>query len=282
MGAQMVFKNNEAKSSKAYYNLLNIRIMVSCLFLLAGLTLYLLNYINFPALCLLLAGAIWNFFVNINSFLAFMLSFVVGILYALFAVIDGLYINALLYTAFYIPLQFVVWIQNIGATDMVVNENKKLKGRSIYFIVLAVVLCFVCGFAISISSQYTILPVLDTVVACGLGLSAYLQSFKYREYYFVRFIAVALAVVLWVSVIGINGLSIGSITMILLYLMYFVLDVIAYFFWLQNVEDYNKSLFEDVTPKGEKTLVQDKVEEYNKMLKESQVKDFKDNDSLKA
>ena len=160
--------------------LFDAKLTITCLFSLIALTLYLLNYINFPAVCLIFLGAVWNFFVDINTLFAFLLSILVGFLFAMFAIIDGLYANAVLYVLYYIPLQFVIWLTNPKGRDMSIKKDKKLSKDNLYYICVAFILGFAVVVAVAVCMENEILLFFDAFSACMLGLSAYLQSYMYR------------------------------------------------------------------------------------------------------
>jgi len=266
------FESREYKVNKVSPILFNLRLIVTSVFCLIALTLYLLNYLHFPVLCLIVFGAIWNFFVDINTFLAFLLSLIVGVLFSMLAIIDGLYVNAMLYIFFYIPLQFVTWLVNPKEKDMSIKKDKKLSGDNIYYISIIMILTFAICFAIVININHEIFHVLDTIVACMLGLSAFLQSYMYREFYVVRIASLVLSIVLWAFVLYTNVFSMGAIGIILLYSMYLILDILAYVFWIKSSLSYDKEAVEEIDQKGNKKLIQEKVEEYNKSIKD--VKSF--------
>ncbi len=265
-----VFETKEFKVNKMSPKLFNYKLYATSFFCLLALTLYLLNFLHFPALCLILFGALWNFFVDINTFLAFVLSILVGLLFSMLAIIDGLYVNAILYTLYYIPLQFIVWITNPKERDMSIKKDKKLSLNTIYYICIVFVLAFSVGFAIAININNEILLLFDAIAACMLGLSAFLQSYMYREYYVVRIVAVAMSIILWAVVYNVHVFSMGAIGMIILYSMYLVVDILSYIFWIKSSEAYDKEAVEELSEDGKKKLVQQKVEEYNKLLKEVQ------------
>lgn len=254
----------EEKRAKVAPSLFLARLIISSVFITVALTLYLLSFINFPALCLITAGALWNFFVDINTFLAFLLSIVVGMLYAMFSIIDGLYVNALLYTLYYIPLQFIVWIMNLDETDMSIKKDKKLSGNSVCYVLVVFVFSVVCCFAFALLQENQVLPMFDAISASMLGLSAFLQCLMYREYYFVRPIALVLALFLWAYVIFINGLSMGALTMILLYSMYFILDMLSLYYYLKTIPASDREAIEEIDNEGRKTLINERIKLYHK------------------
>ncbi len=269
--------SQEKQKEKNKSELFVCKLIVASIFAVFAIMLYLLNVINIPALCLIFAGVLWNFFVDINTFLAFLLALVVGVIYAMFSIIDGLYINALLYTIYYIPLQFIVWIMNLNSKDMSIRKDKKLSKNSIYYICVLCIFSVVACFAFALLQQYQILPLFDAVTATMLGLCAFLQSLMFREYYIVKPIALVLALSLWIYVGAINGWTIGALTIIMLYAMYLVLDIITMVFWLKTIPAVDKERLEVLDNDGHKTLVNEKMELYHKSSNKDDFSDKDDN-----
>ena len=146
------------------------------------------------------------------------MALIVGLIYGMFAYMEGLYMNAILYTVFYIPMQFITWITNIDKKDMSINGDKRLFNKGfVYEYVAFILVAISLGVLCYINNEITI-SVLDAVTACLLGFSAILQSYMFREYYYIRPFAVLSSILLWVAVILINGFTMISFVMIILYL----------------------------------------------------------------
>ncbi len=218
-----------------------IRLFVTSLFMAIALGLYIAKIIGLPGLLLILFGAIWNFFVGFNSMAAFMLSIIVGILYGMMAFSEGLYINALLYTVFYIPLQFAVWLLYMDADDVRVQSSRRLSGSGIYYTVLIFIYAFTVCFIISIFQEREELNVADAMVSCLLGLSAYLQSLRYREYYTVRPLALVASTAMWIYVAVMHPNSPVAIAIVLLYIYYLVLDLTGLYKFIDNEEEQKRA-----------------------------------------
>lgn len=268
------------KRENISYKLYDVKLSITCAFTAIALTMYLIGLINVPAVILILAGALWNFFVDINTMLSFLLSLAVGFLFAFFAIKDGLYVNALLYTAFYIPLQFIVWITNLKTKDMSIKYDKKMTGSKIYYAIVAFVVCFVGLFAFAVITNRQVLPLFDSFACCLLGLSAVLQSYMYREYYFIRPFAILVSILLWTFTMLLNGVTVGSITVLTLYVMYFGMDLISMIFWIKTMPSQDKEAVEKIDSEGHKMLVKEKIDEYNEYVHKSD--DKKDQGGLIA
>ncbi len=202
-----------------------MRLVIVCMFCAFALTLYFLGVINFACVLLIVCGGLWNLFVPINTFASFAFCLVVCSLYALFAIGEGLYSNAILYFVVYVFLQYVVWVL-YSENDMAIND-KQLSVNTSYLVTCVLAISLALSFAISIVQGNQILPLLDAVTACMLGLSAFLQSFKYREYFIIRPIALIFAILLWIFTGYINGYGGANVTAIVMYVMYLVLDMLT-------------------------------------------------------
>ena len=274
--------NSDQKRIIAMPKLLNSRLIITCIFSVMALTLYLAGFFNFPAVCLIVAGALWNFFADINSFFAFLMALVVGFIYGMFAFIEGLYMNAILYTAFYIPMQFITWISNIDKEDMSIDGDKRLFKKGFVYEYVALLLVVVSLAVLCYFNNEITISVLDAVTACLLGFSAVLQSYMFREYYYVRPFAVLAAILLWLAVVLINGFTMISFTMIILYLMYLANDLLTSACWRMTVNVVETEEVEGHDDNGAKILEKNKIEEYKKLMEEENKKNSSKDDSLMA
>lgn len=265
--------NSDEKRIIAMPKLLNSRLIITCIFSVVAVTLYIAGFFNFPALVLIIGGALWNFFVDINTMVSFLLSLVVCLIYGMFAYMEGLYMNAFLYVAFYIPMQFVTWLTNLNNKDISIKNDKRLFKHGFIFeyvmlLVVVVALAILCYFNNSMT-----ISVLDALTACLLGFSALLQSFMFREYYYIRPFAVLSAILLWVSVILINGFSMISCTMVVLYLMYLTNDLLTSAYWKFTVDIIEPEEIERNEENGSKVMEEKKLEEYKKLMEEENKED---------
>lgn len=263
-------KNKQRMSSRMFLT----KLFVSLLFSFVALYLNLLGFINFACLLLIVFGAFWNFFVDINTYLALVLCLLVSVIYGMFSAAEGFYVNAILYVMAYIPMQFITWITNIDNKDMSIEKDKKLDGNAIFYVSLFIFFFFSLGFMFALSHEYELLAIFDTVTACLLCLSAFFQSFMYREYYIIRPIAIISAIILWSFAIVLNGFSAVSLTMVILYSMYLIMDIANIIYWIKTVPILDKEVIENITEEGEKELDKEEVikiqEEVEKINKEDQ------------
>ncbi len=258
----------QPKIRYARKELFTARLIVSCVFLTIALSLYFYGLLNLPGVLLIILGALWNFFVDVNTFWAFIFSLFVGAIYAMFAVVDGLYANAVLYTLYYIPLQFITWIKYGGIKDISIKNNKRLKGYQAYYLFVSFIYVFIICFIFTSTQNRQILPALDTVSACALALSAFLQSFMFREYYFVRPIALVLVLELWLYTIIQNGISYGSLACILLYIMYYILDCYSMNLWVDTTSARKNNHVAMVDENG--LIFKERIEAYSKLEDEKE------------
>lgn len=259
-------EDSGVKRFKISPKLFSARLITTCAFSCFALTMYLVGYINFPALCLIVSGALWNFFVDINSFVSFMLSLAVGILYGFFAISEGLYVHALLYLVVYVALQFYVYVEYPRNLDMSIKKDKKFSGQNIYNSFIFFVLTMAVFFAFAIVNKREVLPLFDSFSACMLAFSAFLQVYMFREYYVVRICAVVCAIGLWIAVMLTSAVSFVAVTMIMLYSMYLVHDIIAIIIWHKTVPAVIQEDLISMDNEGNKVLVEEKIAEFAKMV----------------
>lgn len=248
----------------------SLRLTLSAFFVAVGLALYFAKLINIAGVCLIFAGIFWNFFTTINTLVSFIMSIVVGVIYALFAVNEGLYVNAFLYTMFYIGMQMSMWLLYTGQGSEGIIEYRSLRGLHIYRLVLAFLLSVMICFAMAVVTPGEKFLFFDVAVACALGLSAYLESLRYREYFVVRPIALALAIALFAYIAATRGASTGVIAILVLYSSYLVLDIVkivGYALEKQDtaVVDRQRQQME----LGKEKLGQ-RIEEYNSLEKQKE------------
>ncbi|MBQ7467087.1 MAG: nicotinamide mononucleotide transporter [Clostridia bacterium] len=255
-----------------------IRLVTICLFCAFALTLYFLNAINFPCVLLVVCGALWNFFVPINTYVSFIFCLIVCFLYSSFAISEGLYANAILYFLVYIVLQFVVWV--LFNEENMKIEDKQLSKSNSYLVICFIVMSFALCFAISLNASKNVLPLFDAISASMLGLSAFLQSFKYREYFVIRPIALVCAILLWLFAGYQSGFDGFSLAVMLMYVMYLVLDLIFIMFRLKEIIPHKTKWEKEFDPRKPK-IISNKKAILQQMNKKENSEDG-DNGNIKA
>lgn len=210
-----------------------VKLLLSCFSLAIGLTLYFIGIINFACLALIFAGVLWNFFAKINSYAGFSLCLVTCVLCGFESISIGLYAHAILYLVFYVLLELVVLILNLKGNTIFVRY-KNLSARESYYIVMAILVFFMCGFAISLCQNNMLIPAIDAVCASMLALSAYLHSRNFREYYVIRPVALVLTISMFAYLVAVGISNTVTISLLLLYVIYFVLDGVEHLFMLQS------------------------------------------------
>lgn len=240
-----------------------VKLMLSCFSLAVAITLYLIGLINFVCLIMVLAGVLWNFFAKINSFVGFGLCHVTCFICGLECISIGLYSHAILYLIFYIALELFVLVLNLKGNTVFVRY-KNLSPTDSYYIVLSILLFAVCGFSISLCQNNMIVPAIDAVCASLLALSAYLHSRNFREYYVIRPIALVLTIAMFAYIVSIGMASSVTISLLLLYVIYFVLDAVEHIFLIQSkfkVRHSLRNVFADESTVDEVEIVPEKTEE---------------------
>lgn len=240
-----------------------VKLMLSCFSLVIALTLYFIGIINFACLALVFAGVLWNFFAKINSFVGFGLCLMTCVLCGLQCIGIGIYAHAVLYLVFYVILELVVLILNLKGNTIFVRY-KNLSARESYYIVMAILIFFMCGFSISLCQNNMIIPAIDAVCASMLALSAYLHSRNFREYYVIRPVALVLTISMFAYLVSIGISNTTTISLLLLYVIYFVLDGVEHIFMLQSkvkVRHSLRNVFADGEVSEEIIIEQKKTEE---------------------
>ena len=151
-------------------------------------------------------------------------------------------------------------------TKTVKNRKSQNKKNNSFFYMIALIVVLVSLSVLCYFNSEITLTVFDSLTACILGFSAFLQSYMYREYYLIRPMAVLMALLLWVLVIFVNGFSMISFTMIVLYLMYLTNDLLTSAFWKITVDVVEPEELELVTSEGKKVLESERIEEYKKLV----------------
>lgn len=209
--------------------LFSVKLVLLCITLSFATTLYLIGTINFVCLLLIVFGSLWNFFAKINSILGFVLCLGTCVIFGFESISIGLYSHAVLYLLFYVVLELVVIILNLKGNTIFVRY-KNLSPRESYFILLAMFLFFMSGFAISLYQNNMIFPAVDAVCCSMLALSAYLHARNYREYYYIRPIALVLTISMFSYIIAVGFKGSVTISMLMLYVIYFALDFVEHLF----------------------------------------------------
>lgn len=275
-GAAMIFAKDEISGNKrllkkgvSTYNLI---IASFCCAL--GIALVLAGAETWPAFLLLLCGAIWNFFCDFKKYVSLIFGFIVSVLYAHFAFLNGLYAHAYLHLLVYIPLQFMVCLKNFDKEDTGIIKDHYMTGSEKYYTLLVVLFVFTFSAILTAGIKEEVFGLLDTISAIMLGVSAYLRSYRYQEYFTVRYIAVGTACMLWVIVIATYGVAPGSLMIVLLFLMYLLSDIFGHNEWKRSYEwtvPAPVTKQEIKTAKKEEKIIEQKKQQYRN-IKEAEVR----------
>lgn len=240
-----------------------VKLMLSCFSLVVALTLYFIGILNFACLAMVFAGVLWNFFAKINSYVGFGLCLLTCVFCGFESISVGLYVHAILYLVFYVLLELVVLILNLKGNTVFVRY-KNLSARESYFVVMSMLIFFMCGFAISLCQNNMLIPAIDAVCASMLALSAYLHSRNFREYYVVRPVALVLTISMFSYLISVGISNSATIGLLLLYVIYFVLDMVEHIFMIQSkvkVRHSLRNVFADDNVSEEIVIQESKQEE---------------------
>lgn len=187
-----------------------------------ALFFYLLGWSGILPVIVVFFGALWNFFTEVNHFLACIFGFVVCVTYALVAASFALFGHAALHLFFYLPMQLFVFY-NSRNTDVGIKREKRVSPIMWVFIAVVFVLTVVFGWIVLAKLKGTV-PFLDVFSVAALTVSVFLVTAGFREYYLWRVFAVSLAAIVWVYIGVVNGFYDGVVQMIILFAMYGLVD----------------------------------------------------------
>lgn len=195
--------------------------LVSCALVLG--IFFVLSGFSYPAELFLLAlGIFWNLYLGLSKKLSLAISVVVAFLYLLFCSGFGLYSNAFIYLACYIPFQLIAIVKDYDEGDFVQVRKKMTDYNKILFIIFFLaVTVFLCLFDAAMGSRFVLF---DGISAGLLVCSALLRNERYLEYYIFRIAALLISIALWVQVVIEFGTH-GSLLIVIMYAVYLVYDI---------------------------------------------------------
>lgn len=208
-------------------------IIVTLVALVIGVVLFTLNLVDLISLSIIVFGALWNFFTDSNKLFACIMSFFMCVAYGFLAGAVKVYGHAFLHIMFYLPTQLIYYYESQKSESNAVRYDKRLsKAGYIGTVVAGWFVAFGLGIVLfKIGDPYYIVDALSSTL---LIVSVFLVNGKYREYYFVRLTALLGAFLAWFY-IGIKlNFSGNTLTFMLLFTMYFVMDTIEYIRWKKN------------------------------------------------
>lgn len=247
-------KKQMIKIATSPEQLFMVKLVLLCLSLSVATTLYLIGIIDFACLLLVYFGGVWNYFAKINSYFGFGLCVLTSVFFGLECISVGLYAHSILYFVFYLALGFVVFLLNLKGNTIFVRY-KKLSNKESYIIIALFCVLFVAGFAGALLSHNMLVPAMDIVCSSMLALSAYLHSRNYREYYVVRPIALVATILMFAYLIAINIINSAIITMLLIYIMYFLLNIVELIFLICSKYRVDKSI-RNILPMSSMSVLQ--------------------------
>ncbi len=240
------------------------KVFISAIFLALAIFLYLIGKDTLIGVIVLFAGIVWNLFIPLNNFYSFVMSIIMGIVYALVCYGLGLVANAFLYLAYYVPMQYLA-CQNKG--DTYILQNKILNRNQSIFVLVYYVLFFVGIYTFSSSIHNSWLCLLDSLSATLLAISAFTRNLRIKNYYKVRISAVSVSVFMWALIASGTALYPGSVCILLMYVLYLIHDIATLIYEKQN---YTTVELEEIAKKKaekDKIKAEQKKQEYHKIAK---------------
>jgi len=240
------------------------KILLFAIFSAIGFFAVIMGYSTLIPLIILMMGMLWNVYIGLSNKIANIFSVVIAFLYFYIACQFSLYSNCLVYIAIYIPLQHIATSKDYSEGDFVqirkfITETNKLL-LFIFSIALAVVFCLF-NFAVGGRFAY-----LDAASAALLVVSALLRNERYSEYYFFRFWALIISIILWINVLIEYGM-VNSILIILMYVAYIIYDLAS---MIYSYKTYTNQFIEkqkSIKKEADKKLASEKLKVYEKMQK---------------
>jgi len=224
---------NELLTANKEFKIRKTELFVTIAALVVGITLFCFRLIDLISLSIILFGALWNFFTDSNKLFACIMSFFMCVAYGFLAGAIKVYGHAFLHIMFYLPTQLIYYYESQKSESNAVRYDKRLS--KVGYIGTVVAFWFVAfGLGIvlfKIGDPYYIVDALSSTL---LIVSVFLVNGKYREYYFVRLVALAGAILAWLYIAIKLNFEGNTLTFILLFVMYLVMDIIEYVRWKKN------------------------------------------------
>lgn len=238
------------------------KLMLVSVALVIGIFLVLADF-SYPAELLLLGlGIVWNLYAGLSKKFSLLLSLLVAFLYLIFCSGFGLYANAFIYLAVYIPFQLIAVVKDYGSGDFVQVRKKMTDYNKILFIIFFLFITAVlCLFDVGLGSRFALF---DGIASGLLVCSALLRNERYLDYYIFRIAALLMSIALWVQV-AIEFGTYGTIMIIIMYAVYLVYDASRCFYDQANYVNEYMVATQDFEKEQDKVLVEEKVKEYQKM-----------------
>ena len=221
---QYFFDGQIVKPEEKAYKIFKL-VLVS-VFSLAGLVLLCCGVMNWVGLILLICGMLWNVYLGLDRWVSYAFSIVVGVLYFYFAVTFNVFANALIYVAFYIPLQLIAISKDYSEGSFVqIRKGMSPTNRLLFFMLFLLSSSVLILFSSNSGGRFV---VIDALAGTLLLCSAFLRNERYLEYYWFRMLALAMSILLWILVILEYG-DVSAIAIVLMYASYMVYDATTYF-----------------------------------------------------
>ncbi len=221
------------------------------------------------ALAVAVLGMIWNFYVGLHSQISYIFSVVVAFLYFYLCSQFGVYANALIYVACYIPFQLIATSRDYSEGDFVQIKKKITDLNKIIFVIFAVVL-FVILYLLDYDFGARFIA-LDVLSATLLVCSAVLRNERYLEYYIFRVFALVSSIILWILV-SIEFGDASSILILLMYVSYLIYDVTEFCFQAKTYESESTIQISKFLKEQDEELKSQKLKDYSNIKSSENLK----------
>lgn len=231
--------------------LMFFKIMLASVAMFIVLFLTLAKFESYIGIVVLILGIVWNLFLPLNSIYSVLFSVLMGSVYAYICANSGLFANAFLYLAYYVPMQFMAY--NSLNQDFILQKKKLSEKESIFIFGFYIVFCiFLFLFSYSISGIY--LSLIDAGTATLLAISALLRNLRTHEFYLFRFISLIASILMWAIVASASNVFGGVYSIVVMYSLYLIYDFISMI--------YDKKYYVDF-----ETIANNQLKEFQKKRK---------------
>jgi len=201
-----------------------IEIISFILFMGLSVVLCVINLENYISLSMVGVGLLALYLNDVNKAVDLILAVLWSSFYAYFCYVNGLAVNGVLISLWYLFIKIHDIVAKVDTRDLV-KENNKLKGHEIWALVIVSICLVVGSYLLSKLWINEKLAIFDTITAVLFCISLFLMMKRTTEYFIVRLIAMAGQAAIWIALALLYGFKTGSLHITLLFVAYIVYDM---------------------------------------------------------
>lgn len=198
-------------------------IMMFVIFMSVGVATVLFKVDGWLSLAMLGIGLLSLYFNNVNKILDFIMALAWSAAYLYFGIINGLYAQAFLVSAFYLFVNLFNLVAPQSNTT-IVEEHNKLKPYQIWALIIVCVFGAVGTFFLVRIKGNKTFAIFDTLAAVMLCASLYMMLKRCIEYFVVRLIAMIATIALWVAMGLVSHFNLGCINIAVMFIAFILYD----------------------------------------------------------